>query len=312
MGIKYLNYYLQKNCESAITQINLSELTGKTIVVDASIYLYRYIGDNVLLENFYLMISVFREYNITPIFVFDGKPPKEKFKTLIERKKIKDEAEIKYNELKDKLLITDEVNKNELIQEMENLKKNFIRIHHSDIENVKLLIQSYGVSYIDANGEADKLCAVLVLNNTAYACLSEDMDLFVYGCTRVIRYLSLFKKTAVMYDFKLILNNLNMTLNDFRIICIISGTDYNNSDITLYNSISYYNKYKNSECKNFKEWLFNNNLIDIDKLNLILNLFEIYDINKEFNPYKNLILFNGPINKSNLKDIMKKENFLFI
>ena len=41
MGIKYLNYYLQKNCESAITQINLSELTGKTIVVDASIYLYR-------------------------------------------------------------------------------------------------------------------------------------------------------------------------------------------------------------------------------------------------------------------------------
>ena len=35
-------------------------------------------GENALLENFYLMISIFREYNIIPLFVFDGKPPKEK------------------------------------------------------------------------------------------------------------------------------------------------------------------------------------------------------------------------------------------
>jgi len=52
---------------------------------------------------------------------------------------------------------------------------------------------AYGVSYIDADGEADQLCASLVLKNKVYACLSEDMDLFVYGCPRVLRYLSFIK-----------------------------------------------------------------------------------------------------------------------
>ena len=29
-------------------------------------------------ENMYLMLSIFRYYNVIPIFVFDGKPPPEK------------------------------------------------------------------------------------------------------------------------------------------------------------------------------------------------------------------------------------------
>lgn len=78
MGIKHLNRYIQTQCKSSIKQIHLSELTNKKIVIDTSIYLYRYASDNTLLENFYLMISIFRQYNIIPLFIFDGKPPKEK------------------------------------------------------------------------------------------------------------------------------------------------------------------------------------------------------------------------------------------
>ena len=86
MGIKHLNKYLQSNCKKSIRQISLHELRDRKIVIDTSIYLYRFLGENALLENFYLMISIFREYNIIPLFVFDGKPPKEKYEFLKKRK----------------------------------------------------------------------------------------------------------------------------------------------------------------------------------------------------------------------------------
>ena len=69
MGIKYLNKYLQTNCSNSIKQVSLNDLRDKKIVIDTSIYLYRFLGENTLLENFYLMISIFREYNIIPLFV---------------------------------------------------------------------------------------------------------------------------------------------------------------------------------------------------------------------------------------------------
>ena len=86
MGIKYLNKHLQSNCSNSIKNISLHELSGKKIVIDTSIYLYRFLGENALLENFYLMISIFREHNILPLFIFDGKPPKEKEELLKQRK----------------------------------------------------------------------------------------------------------------------------------------------------------------------------------------------------------------------------------
>ena len=86
MGIKNLNRFLQTSCDKSIQKIHISSLSGKKIVIDTSIYLYRFMGDGCLLENFYLMISIFREHNIIPLFVFDGKPPKEKDELLKQRK----------------------------------------------------------------------------------------------------------------------------------------------------------------------------------------------------------------------------------
>ena len=244
MGIKYLNRFLQENCKESIKKISLNELSGKKIVIDTSIYMYRYLGENALLENIYLMIGILRKYNIVPLFVFDGKPPKEKEELLKERKKNKKIAEEKYTELQNKL-INEDIEQNEKIEEeMNKLKKEFIRLHHTDIENVKLLMQSLGVSYIDAPGEADKLCAKIVNKNLAYACLSEDMDMFVYGCKRVLRYLSLLNKTTIIYEMKDILIELDINFNDFKTICVISGTDYNiNNANDLSRTLKYFKKY---------------------------------------------------------------------
>ena len=119
MGIRYLNRYLQSNCNEGIKQINLHELSGKKIAIDTSIYLYRYMGENALLENFYLMISIFREYNISPLFVFDGKPPQQKEDLLKLRKEEKKEAEQKYKKLQETIKNADEDEKKEILAKQE-------------------------------------------------------------------------------------------------------------------------------------------------------------------------------------------------
>ena len=314
MGIKYLNRFLQENCKESIRKVNLYELSGKKVVIDTSIYMYRYLGEEALLENIYLMINILRINNIIPLFVFDGKPPKEKEDLLKERKENKKKAEEKYNNLQNQL-IDGQNEKEKIEEEMIQLKKEFIRLHHTDIKNVKLLIQSLGVSYIDAPGEADKLCAKLVNKNLAYACLSEDMDMFVYGCKRVLRYLSLLNKTAIMYDMKDILIELDMNFNDFKNICIISGTDYNihnNNDLT--NTLKYFKKYRKSKEKknNFLSWLEENtDYINGLEVREISKLFNIDDVPELKNCLKTKII-NSPINISNLKTILEKEDFIFV
>ena len=77
MGIRYLNKYFREECKNsdAIKIISMTQLSGKKIAVDISIYLYKFVSEDSLIENIYLMLAIFRHYNIIPLFVFDGKPP---------------------------------------------------------------------------------------------------------------------------------------------------------------------------------------------------------------------------------------------
>ena len=229
MGIKYLNGFLRENSPNSIKCINMTDLSGKKIAVDISIYMYKFEGENSLIENMYLMLSIFRYYNITPIFIFDGKPPAEKKELLIKRKEDKMKAEQEYNVLKTTLASNniDDTEKQEILNNMDELKKKFVYINKEHINQVKILIRAYGATYYDAPGEADELCAMLAIEEKVWGCLSEDMDMFVYGCPRVLRYFSLMNHTAVVYELKGILLELGITLKEFKEICVLSGTDYN-------------------------------------------------------------------------------------
>ena len=100
MGIRHLNKFLRQKCTNvSINKQHLSVFRNKTIVVDTSIYLYRFSSEDALIENMYLMISMFRNYDITPLFVFDGKPPAEKMELLRKRREEKYVAQQQYNML---------------------------------------------------------------------------------------------------------------------------------------------------------------------------------------------------------------------
>jgi flap endonuclease-1 len=365
MGIKFLNNIFREQCDKSIWQIGLAELSGKKIAVDISIYLYKYESTDTLIENIYLMLATFRASNIIPIFVFDGKPPPEKKALLQKRRDDKTAAKNEYNKLKNQLLERNNENKDKEIEEqMDQLKKQFVYITHEKIEKVKDLIRAYGATYYDAPGEADEICALLVIKKKVWACLSEDMDLFVYGCNRVLRYLSLTNQSVVLYYTKGILEQLNMTQNEFREICVLSGTDYNMNvnikSISLYETIKLFRKYKEEPDSNnmtFYDWIresklnFNFNL-DLELLKKINDMFDLFvknelknevknelknevknelknelknevknelknEVKNELknevkNELKNIKIYNGPIQKLAVRDILKEDGFLFI
>jgi 5'-3' exonuclease len=326
MGIKHLNRFLREEAQQCIKFISLAELSGKKIAVDISIYMYKYASEGTLLENMYLMLSTLRYYEIIPVFIFDGKPPPEKKELLQKRKEDKQEAEKEYNQLKKQLenKTIDDVEKQEVVNNMDILKKKFIHIGKNEIDSVKRLIRAYGATYYDAPGEADELCALLVIKNKVWACLSEDMDMFVYGCNRVLRYLSLLNKTVVLYDTKDILNSLGITQKELREICVISGTDYNYNEnktddnskkgSSLYKTLAYFKKYhKENSVLGFYEWLKENTdyIQDYENLLNIYNLFELNQEHTHLTIFENIKIINGPIMKEDIRNIIKIEGFIF-
>ena len=325
MGIRHLNRFLRDSCPNSIRSVNMADLLGKRIVVDISIYLYKYEAENALLENIYVMLSVFRHYNIIPIFIFDGKPPSEKRALLQKRREDREGAQQEYEHLvlqlnnlkKDGL---DKREKQEIIETMIQLKKQMTQINRDKIGQVKSLIRAYGATYFDAPGEADELCALLVIKKKVWACLSEDMDLFVYGCTRVLRYFSLLEHSAILYYMKGILQELNMNQDEFKQICVLSGTDYNinangvSSKANLHATIKHFRKYQEAKTEqSFYNWLKNTTdyITDMELLEKIISMFQLNGQQNKLEIFRDIKIVNGPIRQDEIQAIMKEEGFIF-
>ena len=332
MGIRYLNRFFKEEATQAIKLISLKQLSGKKIAIDISIYMYKYASENGLIENIYLLLSVLRHYNIIPIFIFDGKAPDEKKELLQKRKEDKKAAEEEYAILQNKLVINenmDEIEKQEIITNMDLLKKKFVNISRKDIEMVKRLIRAYGATYYDAPGESDEICALLTIKGKVWATMSEDMDMFVYGCPRVIRYTSLLNHTAVLYDTKNILELLGITQKDLREICVLSGTDYNSvveenkKTPNLYSTLKYFKKFFKAKMKQennidqqnieFYDWLIcNTNYIkDLDLLQKIYDIFDLTKNHQNIKKFEDIKISNSIIVKEEILEILKTDGFIF-
>ncbi len=269
MGVRYLNPYLLSHAKG-IHQIFLRSLYKKWIVIDTSIYLYKFKSLDALLEKMEEFIILLKDLSIYPIFVFDGEPKQNKKRILKERRQYKQRAWKKYNE---------STNLSE--QERAYLKTNYTRVSKKNVDDVKVLMDRYQVMYMDAPHEADELCARLMLTNKVYACISDDMDMLLYGCTRVIRNLDIDSKTGILYNLTIILSSLKMTHHDFKQICILSGSDYYKSCYSIYEIMNMYIMFKRTRGQNFCEWICsetNNNSVE---LMLALNMYSI--LNDEFN-----------------------------
>jgi len=306
MGIRNLNKYLLKNCNQSIQNLHLSELYGKKISVDISIYLYHFERNGNLISGIYRMLNIFNFYNIIPVFIFDGKPPNEKKYILQERKKQKEKNIKKIKELSNSLInISDEniEEKNNILENIEKLKKQTIFMTREKIEQVKNIIRINGFTYYDAPQEADELCSMLVIRGQVWGCMSEDMDMFIYGCPRIIRYFNINNENVKLYNVENILYELKVTFNNFKQICILSGTDYNSRDnkYNLSRSIDLYNQYQKyinlrtyEKPLEFIEWIFKHidSSLNCELLYKINYMFDLFDGNK-LEKFRNILIMNN-------------------
>lgn len=313
MGIKRLSSLIRS--KMFIKATHLTHLFEKKIVIDASIYMYKFEKENSLISNIYHMCSLFKKYNIIPLFVFDGKYSNDKRECVLKRKELKRIAYNKYNRLS-------QLNLNNLTEEeqldvktnMNNLKKEFVYITPCKISKVKEIITNWGYSYYTAKGEADELCAQLVNEQKVWACMSDDTDLFVYGCKRVIKNISLFNETYIMYTLDDILDALNiLTHEHFKTLCALTGADYINTHedtfIQLYNQYQQISEHDKKTIECLYSWLnkcSTINLLDNVVYNNILNIYYIENIS-----LPNIEIKNGYYNKYAMKNLLLEDGFIF-
>lgn len=216
-----------------IENINLKDLCGKTIAIDAANMIYQFLSsirqsDGNLLTNeegnvtshlsgILYRTSSFVESGIKPIYVFDGKPSYLKEETILKRRKIKEKSEKEWKKALEE-------------GDTETARKYAIRTSRMStyiIESSKKLLDLMGIPHIQACGEGEAQATYMVKKGDAWAVASQDYDCLLFGASRIVRNLTLNKKQLEFIELKKVLNNLGLTKEELIDASLMIGTDFN-------------------------------------------------------------------------------------
>ena len=228
MGVKFKNIITPQ-------KINLKDLEGKIIAIDAANTLYQFLSGirqrdgnpltdkngNITshLTGILYRTSSIVEKGIKPIYVFDGKPPEFKESTVEERRKTRAEAEKKWKEA---LKEGDE-------EKARKYASRSSRMSPYIIDSSKKLMELMGIPYIQSFSEGEAQATYLVRNNEAWAVSSQDYDCLLFGSPRIVRNLTISGKLSEIeyLDLKETLNQLKLTREQLVDVALLVGTDFN-------------------------------------------------------------------------------------
>ncbi len=225
--------------------IDFDRLKGKYIAIDAANALYQFLSiiqpttglplmdsqkriTSHLSGLFYRTINLV-EKGIKPIYVFDGKPPAFKAKTIQERKADRENA---YEQWKIALEIGD----------MESARKYGQAAHkltREMVDDAKKLLNAMGIPIVQAPTEGEAQAAFMVLKKDVWAVASQDYDALLFGAPLIVRNLSLAEKRRIprtkqyikvepeLVDAIKNLQRLNISREQLIDIAILVGTDFN-------------------------------------------------------------------------------------
>uniref|UniRef100_A0A7N2L4H3 Flap endonuclease 1 n=1 Tax=Quercus lobata TaxID=97700 RepID=A0A7N2L4H3_QUELO len=237
MGIKGLTKLLADNAPKAMREQKFETYFGRKIAIDASMSIYQFLivvgrsGTEMLtneagevtshLQGMFSRTIRLLEAGMKPVYVFDGKPPDLKKQELAKRftqrglmllriwKKPKRHAGDK--------------------EAIEKFSKRTVKVTKQHNDDCKRLLRLMGVPVIEAPSEAEAQCAALCKSGQVYAVASEDMDSLTFGAPRFLRHLmdpSSRKVPVMEFEIAKILEELNLTMDQFIDLCILSGCDY--------------------------------------------------------------------------------------
>jgi len=206
-----------------------SYFSGKKVAIDASLLIYQYVigirntsHDLVSLDgdftsHIHAVVSkslLYLDNNITPIFVFDGKPPEIKSDTLIKRR---------IDRLTAKTQMDNELNESEKIK----LFKKSTIITYKQMDQCKEILRAMGIPVVESLQEADSQLAYLTKEHDVYGAGSEDADLLAFETTKFLKNISSSKKNNIIeYDLNNTLKNFGLNMYEFIDLCILLGCDY--------------------------------------------------------------------------------------
>ena len=247
-------------------------MKGKKISIDAYNALYQFLAairqpdGTPLMDSqgrvtshlngiFYRTISILEE-GVIPVYVFDGKPPEQKSEELERRRKIKEEAEKKLDQLK-----------KEGSSEAKELKKYSqmsIRLTNEMAGESKTLLELMGIPTIQAPSEGEAEAAYVNSLGLTWATGSQDYDSLLFGATRLVRNLTITGKRKLpkkdvyveirpeLIELSDLLKKLGITREQLIDVAILIGTDYDPDGVkgigikTAYRIIKKYGKIENA------------------------------------------------------------------
>lgn len=233
MGIYKLNSFIKRKCKLCISKHNFQFLNGKRIAIDVSQFMYQFKKTNKLMISTFLMCKILRTHNIHAIFVFDGIPPPSKMNTIHERMTMKTQMSTNYYALLKRIKNGEIEMTTKVKKELEYYQNNALRITKNDVNNVKTLLELYGMTYVNSVCEADTVLAYLDKYNLVDAVVSNDSDMFAYGCKYVISDVSILNETFWLYNTNKLYDILHVTERQFKYLCSISKNDFLRSSETF-------------------------------------------------------------------------------
>ncbi|KAF4353943.1 hypothetical protein G4B88_020626 [Cannabis sativa] len=251
MGIKGLTKLLADNAPKSMKEQKFESYFGRKIAVDASMSIYQFLivvgrsGAEMLtneagevtshLQGMFARTIRLLEAGIKPVYVFDGKPPEMKKQELAKRYSKRADA------TEDLAAAMESGNK----EDIEKFSKRTVKVTKQHNDDCKRLLKLMGVPVIEAPSEAEAQCAALCKSGKArkssifliifcttfnvYGVASEDMDSLTFGAPRFLRHLmdpSSRKIPVMEFEVAKILEELNLTMDQFIDLCILSGCDY--------------------------------------------------------------------------------------
>ncbi len=303
-------------------EIELSEMKGKVIAIDAMNTLYQFLttirqsdGTPLMDKNgkitshlsglFYRNIALL-EAGIRLVYVFDGIPSDLKMQEIEKRRERKIAASEKYDEAKS---VGDVVS-------MRKYSQQTVKVDSEIISESKEFLDALGIPVVVSVNEGEAEAAFLVRSGKVWASASQDYDSLLYGTPRLIRNLTLSRKrrnsTGILIDTKIeivelqnVLDNLQIDKDQLICLGIIVGTDFNPGGVRgigQKRALEIVQKYK-YPVKIF-EFLENSEKYDVN--------FNWQEIFKEFREYRGgqgELDLNKKIDFVNLKNFLLKRDF---
>lgn len=227
-------------------ELTLDELRGRKLAVDANNMLYQFLAlirmrdgrpftdsnghiTSHLLGLLLRTTRLIADYDIRPVFVFDGKPPDLKMRTLETRRGYRERARIEWEAAVKRgdysTAWSKAVTMNSLTRTM--------------IDDAKNVLSLLGVPYVQAPQEAEAQAAHMAIRGDVWAANSRDYDSVLFGSPRLVRYVTISGQEFLpskgiarplipeLIELRKLLDSLQITRQQLIDLAILVGTDFN-------------------------------------------------------------------------------------